>query len=806
MKPLMNNVRIFLLLSCVLLVSACSDGGGSGNWLQAERNWYWEHELSGSNARIATEQHTVVLLLKPGATAYKAAGGSTSVKTLPYTYKKSGKYEYCIAANDPYFVGMTITSEDTGKPVATVQQGACVQADISAGKHTVALTHKQLAAGAKERLAFVGVPNAVKPATKSNTVASTGAEPAKFANSNPGDPGSALNLASSTITLSGNSCRYCNLSGLSLGNSGSGTWFDTYDFTGADFSNSSFTNVTIFNCNFTGAILTGSTITTTIYDGGGINTCNFTSAKMNKITITGEQETGLMYSTFDMADFTGASITKAYIYNSLFRSATMANATITASTIDCDNDNYETDSSKCFSNKPGEQLDLSNSIIISDTFDKYSYFVASRMDPTDLYGGDPSNSQYFNLNHTVFKQPFTLSNTNKSTDLSNANFSGAIFADGMVVESVKKSCADMSTLTGCVNFSGTTMPSASFKNSKLNGANFAFANLSSASFTESVLNGASLQGARGASQTSFMRAQMVKADLSNARFSGSIFQGAVLTSANLSGSAFIGSKFNKDPNSNVSARLDNAFLYNTNMQSADLSGVSMTNVSFHSTTKSNVCQDKTDVPSRCASAYKAIMANSNLTGAYLASLDMSGATLNGAILNSSFAMGANFNGAQLLVDPTTGTAVSFSQAILFGADFTNAMTKNSNFSNAFFDDQITPAKAGTTVAYLGYLYTSFAGAQSEYKDHVCAWYQSAGVTGSKPSGLTASGTPAVVPLPPTDSTVVCPDQTRGPCSGGQWKASQLLDISKVVLTYLGQTGAPAACNGDFIQWTNISSQ
>ncbi len=1029
MKRILMMGQLFMLLTCIGLLAACS-GNDSPSQPQAERSWYWEHELVGAGSRIATENHTVVLRLKPDAQVSKASGEVTALKTIPYTYKKSGRYEYCIEANDPYFVGMTITSESTGKQIAAVQQGACVQAEIAAGKHTVAITHKRLAAGDKERLAFIGVPKAIRLTGKTPAAAASAVDPTEIGklaitdnkgnlltlSSNqpasdghenyflttvpmrtvtaddlfsfaidPDNPASGYHLISSkgplgafyaenlpipvyppvvdpgygdcqvqtvgvgsyitylqgplytysqkytytppaaffrlndlggynfyltldlirqsyvgiagqnaactsnayngdmyktvftvlyryyddssllpplqqgevalfektgyggkawvfmkdqpdlakltaavsaarsvktgpntkvalydnasglrntyvgynmddlsktsitgslaslqvspdisNIKLSSKSCRYCDLSGFSIGSTGSGTWLDTYDFTGANFSNASFTNVTVFKSTFTGANLTGSTITTTIYDNnGGISNSDFTAALMNQITISGSYFFGMKYSTFDRADFTGANITKAYIYNSSFIGTKMVNAYIASSEIFCDNDQFVSDSSRCFSNKPGEQLDLSSSFIVRDNQADY-YFVADWMDPTNVYGGDPANSQYLVLNQTVFIQPFTLSSKKKPTDLSNANFSGAIFADGMVVENVTKSCADMTARAGCVNFSGVTIKGAGFSDSMLKGGLFA---------------GAIATG------SSFNRATMPYADLSNANFSGAVFQGATLSYANLSGSSFFQARFNKDPVTNASAKLDNAFLYNANMASADLSGASMTYVSFHSVSSANKCQpaDGSTIPSTCASAYQAIMANTNLTGAYLTSLDLSGATLNGAIFSGSFAIGANFTGTLLKVDPTSGMSTNFNRAALFGTDFTNAQTASTDFSNAYFDDQVSPPSfKGTSVAYLGNSYTAFAGVQPAYSDHVCAWYATRQLTVQNM-------------LPVTDANITCPDFSKGPCNGSQWQASTALDPRLLVMTYKnGAAGVPAACNNSYTMWTNMA--
>lgn len=141
-------VSMLLTVVAAVVIGGCNGSGKADadmSQLQAERTWYWENELTGANDQVATENHTVVLRLQPDA----APGTPTAVKTVPHAYRKSGRYEYCIEANDPYFVGMTIT-DASGKTVASVSPGACVQADITAGRYKAAVTHKRLAAGASE--------------------------------------------------------------------------------------------------------------------------------------------------------------------------------------------------------------------------------------------------------------------------------------------------------------------------------------------------------------------------------------------------------------------------------------------------------------------------------------------------------------------------------------------------------------------------------------------------------------------------------------------------------------------------------
>ncbi|MFZ4439047.1 MAG: pentapeptide repeat-containing protein [Syntrophales bacterium] len=147
--------RVGLLLCSAGLVLAGCSGDSSLTPQQTasieERGHYNESELFGANPKIATEDHTVVLDLRPTS----AAAGARTVKRIPYTFKRTGSHNYCIQQNDPYFVSMSL-EDAAGRKVLELGPGECKDTVIAAGTYTKVITHKTDNLPASGRLAFIG--------------------------------------------------------------------------------------------------------------------------------------------------------------------------------------------------------------------------------------------------------------------------------------------------------------------------------------------------------------------------------------------------------------------------------------------------------------------------------------------------------------------------------------------------------------------------------------------------------------------------------------------------------------------------
>ncbi len=293
-------------------------------------------------------------------------------------------------------------------------------------------------------------------------------------------------------------------------------------------------------------------------------------------------------------------------------------------------------------------------------------------------------------------------------------------------------------------------------------------------------------------RTNFTRANLSNSSLINTILIDAVLQNARLDNANLKSANMCRAQLNKDPIQQKAATLNGAYLQNVNLAYAEMSGASFVNTNFHSmTTRDSCVPDINCKTTSCASAHKATMSNTDFTGAYLSGTDMSLATLTAAKFTNALALGVNFSNSNLSSDPTTGqSGAVFIGAFLFGANFNNAKMQGVQFSNAFFDDQVSvPTVKGVAVAHLGPYHTTFPGSPFQ-GGTVCPQYVVPIVTKAEY-------------LPVTDHTVTCPNGMSGPCTGAQWKAAIAGDPSRFKITYGGGSPypVPSLCtNGVYLLW------
>jgi uncharacterized protein YjbI with pentapeptide repeats len=175
----MKNMSLYLLFA--LLCSACLTLSGCGNPSnqpfssepnKGERGWYFEHELFGQASVKASEDHTVVLTLKPSLSA--SANGLVR-KTIPFTFTQNGTHSYCIPPNDPYILGMSLI-DSNGTTVMTIKTGECKEVAVAAGTYTKVIEHTMEGLPENGMFAFIGrekktrlIKNAVYSASSGNS-------------------------------------------------------------------------------------------------------------------------------------------------------------------------------------------------------------------------------------------------------------------------------------------------------------------------------------------------------------------------------------------------------------------------------------------------------------------------------------------------------------------------------------------------------------------------------------------------------------------------------------------------------------
>jgi uncharacterized protein YjbI with pentapeptide repeats len=330
--------------------------------------------------------------------------------------------------------------------------------------------------------------------------------------------------------------------------------------------------------------------------------------------------------------------------------------------------------------------------------------------------------------------------------------------------------------------------------SQLTKLDFSNAKMPSVNFSSGVLDGAIFAGAE------LTQAEFSQASLKGANLSKAILYGAKLNGANLDGANMAGAILTKGPgNSNIPvANLQGAFLRNVNLSQSQISGANFTSASFYGLTAAGtgMCtpDPNTGFTPGCATAAGATMDSTNFSDAYLFGVDFTHATAKGVGFGNSFLAGANFDRARLSADASSGVNTGFTGAFLEGANLQGAILENGiSLQDAFVDFR---PSGNTIYLVLSGNHTTFSGYWNSVGAPVCAQM--------------VYDNPTTVPT--TDSTTTCPNhlQYPGGCdapdpdgSNGNWKG--LVDISQWASYEYDSTytkapagGAPAKCTPDVL--------
>ncbi|MEJ7685961.1 MAG: pentapeptide repeat-containing protein [Variovorax sp.] len=315
------------------------------------------------------------------------------------------------------------------------------------------------------------------------------------------------------------------------------------------------------------------------------------------------------------------------------------------------------------------------------------------------------------------------------------------------------------------DFSGGLYADVVFDGLDLTGSTWTGAVLERASFQQATLDNAKgLSGAVGKlsrlSGARFNRASLRNVDLSYAALYGAQFTNADLSNSSLAAAALQANPAAQPP-IQTAAVFDGAHLRNVNLADADLEGVSFQYASFYGSfgggTPQIPCQTTCRSPGftcACATASGANLTRANFSNAYLFGADFTGpTTINGTQFDAAILTGASFAGAKFSVDG--GAAPSFGKALLQGATFdANANLPGAVFLNAFVD--FGRAGSGTSgndlYLQLSADYTRFRGWSGAPKPCV------------RPTYASPSAVPASVPM-------TCPDGSSGICGNASTPAS-----------------------------------
>jgi uncharacterized protein YjbI with pentapeptide repeats len=227
-----------------------------------------------------------------------------------------------------------------------------------------------------------------------------------------------------------------------------------------------------------------------------------------------------------------------------------------------------------------------------------------------------------------------------------------------------------------------------FSDAKLTGVNLAGEDLDGDNFKRADLTGAMLNDA----------------SLRDANLSEASLEGAHLDHVNLSGASLYRAFLSNDTQGGVSnaATVRQSHLKNVNLSFAQLSGVDFTYSNFYGDdpTANDICKTAVSVDRcnqsgadnykgfacRCASAHGATMTRTNFSNAYLYGVDFTDAQGQGVIFSQAILTGANFNGSVIRSDPQSGSTSTFFRAFLQGTNLSGIELKDRpTLANAFLD-------------------------------------------------------------------------------------------------------------------------
>ncbi len=359
------------------------------------------------------------------------------------------------------------------------------------------------------------------------------------------------------------------------------------------------------------------------------------------------------------------------------------------------------------------------------------------------------------------------------TNLTGANFSGATFNGNVslptdfTLATLTSACFMGAKFTGLTYFTYATLTSADFSHtdisknavfgkSPLNFNPHATPRLAFRSATMNCefladwqrldLSGATVTAcAAQLAKQDFSGTDMSGVTLSNliltdTNFSGALLYGAQLNGANLDGANLGGAYLTNNPSAGITeaANLAGTHLKNVNLTNAHLAGASFVSASFYGTVPvgQGTCDTTTGT---CASAAGADLTGTRFSEAYLYGVDFTNTTIKGTEFDNAVLIGANFTGAQFSVDPTLGTDADFTAAFLQGTILGTAELNKTVFQDAFVD-----FRAGGNDLYLDLdgTHTKFPGwPQAKQGQAVCVF-----VFYSKPTTV-----------PTNNTTLTCPD-------------------------------------------------
>ena len=288
---------------------------------------------------------------------------------------------------------------------------------------------------------------------------------------------------------------------------------------------------------------------------------------------------------------------------------------------------------------------------------------------------------------------------------------------------------------------GKQMAGLRFDGANLAGVNLSGANLDGISLANANLSGATLDQASlqcGAQQC----ANLENADLQGATFVAANLSGANLHGANLSG---VGGK--------PAANLSFAHLRNVNLSQAQLIGTNFSGANFYGTNSGScpTTQPGHNGSTRaCASAYGATITGTLFTNAYLYGVDFSAAAITGANFNGAILVAADFSAASI---GTSSNAVrtTFYGAWLQGTNLDAAESlSDAELSNAILDFR----RGGNQ------LYMTLPG--RTYNRHACGV---SGCTPAKSADVCVWMNYRQTTVPASNNSLDCPDGFKAGSDG-----------------------------------------
>lgn len=424
--------------------------------------------------------------------------------------------------------------------------------------------------------------------------------------------------------------------------------------------------------------------------------------------------------------------------------------------------------------------------------------------PTDFSFATLTHAKFIGarFNGTTYLSYATLTCADFSqTDINNGN---AVFGDSALVIDTAQSCRTkfQSTTMGCefvaqwnqldmtgakigacvsllqtvkgkpgFDFSNGVYANVIFDNLNLTGSKWTNAMLEYASFQGATLDNATgLSGTKDVpsrlSAAKFNKASVQSVDLSNAQLYGAQF-----TNADLSNSSFAGALLSANtaatPPIETAAVFNGAHLRNVNLAAAKLQGATFQYASFYGTFGGaapafpcTVTSGPKGYTDECATVSGADLTGTDFSNAFLFGVDFTSATtiVNGTRFSSAILVGANFSGAQFQVNG--GAAPDFTKALLQGTVFDgNANLVNTSLLNAFVD---FGAASNTNAGNFLYLllssdYTGFRGWKGAATPCVQTNY---GPFSAMPASVSM--------ICPNSSSTVCGAGTAAPNVNAKW--------------------------------------